>query len=159
METSFGASAPYTVGIEEEFQLLDPGTLGLAPLIQGVLAARGPNDEGLATSELSSSCFEMRSPVYRTVSELAAGLPGLRRRMRALAEGGGARLAAAGAHPFSDPSDGPVAEGSTTGGSRRRWAGWRGRRPSSGCTSTSRSRTRRRRYARSAPSRGGCRSF
>ena len=111
METSFGASAPYTVGIEEEFQLLSPETLGLAPLIGGVLAARSPGDEDLVTSELSSSCLEMRSPVYKTVSGLAAELAGLRRRVKGLAEGGGARLAAAGTHPFSDPSDGPVSEG------------------------------------------------
>ena len=111
METSFGASAPYTVGVEEEFQLVDPGTLGLAPLIGDVLAARRPGDEDLATSELSSSCLEMRSPVYGSVSKLAAGLPGLRRHAKALAERGGARLAAAGTHPFSDPSDGPVSEG------------------------------------------------
>ena len=111
METRFGASAPYTVGVEEEFQLLDPETLALAPLIGDVLADSGPGDEDLITSELSSSCLEMRSPVYRSVSELADELPGLRRRVRGLAKGGGARLAAAGTHPFSDPSDGPVSEG------------------------------------------------
>ena len=111
METSFGASAPYTVGVEEEFQLLGRETLDLAPLIASVLAARSPGDEGLVTSELSSSCLEMRSPIYRTVSGLAAELPGLRRRVKGLAEGGGARLAAAGTHPFSDPSDGPISEG------------------------------------------------
>ncbi|MDP9457585.1 MAG: glutamate--cysteine ligase [Actinomycetota bacterium] len=111
METSFGASAPYTVGIEEEFQLIDPGTLGLAPLISDVLAARRPGEEDLVTSELSSACLETRSPVYGNISELAAGLPELRRRVKALAERGGARLAASGTHPFSDPSDGPVSEG------------------------------------------------
>ena len=111
METSFGASAPYTVGVEEEFQLLDPRTLGLAPLIGGVLAALKVGDEELVTSELSSACLETRSPVYRTVSGLAAELPELRRRAKRLAQGGGALLAAAGTHPFSDPSDAPVSEG------------------------------------------------
>ena len=111
METNFGASAPYTVGVEEEFQLISSETLGLAPLIGAVLAARSPDDEGLVTSELSSSCLEMRSPVYQTVSGLAAELPGLRRRVKDLAERGGARFAAAGTHPFSDPSAGPVSAG------------------------------------------------
>lgn len=111
METNFGASAPYTVGIEEEFQLVAPGSLGLAPLIDSVLGAAEPGDEDLVTSELSSSCVETRSPVYRSVSELAAALPGMRRRVKDLAEKGGALLAAAGAHPFSDPSDGPVSGG------------------------------------------------
>ena len=111
MKTNFSASAPYTVGIEEEFQLVVPGTLGLAPLVGGVMAVVGAGDEDLVTSELSSSCLEMRSPVYRSVSGLAAELPGLRRRVKWLAEGGGALLAAAGTHPFSAPSDGPVSEG------------------------------------------------
>ena len=111
METSFGVSAPYTVGVEEEFQLVDPKTLGLAPLISEVLAASWPGEEAFVTSELSSSCLETRSPVYGTVSELAAALPSLRQRVNALAKRGGARLAAAGTHPFSDPSDGPVSEG------------------------------------------------
>ncbi len=111
METNFGASAPYTVGVEEEFQLLGHETLGLASFIDTVLAARSPGDEHLVTSELSSSCLEMRSPVYRTVSGLTAELPGLRRRVKGLAEKGGALLASAGTHPFSAPSDGPVSEG------------------------------------------------
>ena len=110
METNFGASAPYTVGIEEEFQLVVPGTLGLAPLVDGVMAAK-EFDEDLVTSELSSSCLEMRSPVYRSVSGLAAELPGLRRRVQGLAERGGALLSSAGTHPFSDPSDGSITAG------------------------------------------------
>ena len=31
METNFGASAPYTVGVEEELQLVDPTSLALIP--------------------------------------------------------------------------------------------------------------------------------
>ncbi len=103
METNFGASAPYTVGVEEELQLVDPASLALVPAIDAVLAARHTADlpEDAIASELSASCVELRSPVYGTVAELAAELPVLRRRVRDLVEGCGARLAAAGAHPFS----------------------------------------------------------
>ena len=104
METNFGASAPYTVGVEEEFQLLDPSSLALTPAIDAVLAAReaaGLSTETVA-SELSASCLEIRSPVYETVAELAKDLPVLRRKARNLAETSGVRLAAAGTHPFSD---------------------------------------------------------
>ena len=111
METNFGASAPYTVGVEEEFQLVVPGTLGLAPLVDGALAAMQPEDADLVTSELSSSCIEMRSPVYRSVPEMATELPELRRRVRRIVEGGGALLSSAGTHPFSDPSDGSITAG------------------------------------------------
>src|SRR5918994_4978897 len=104
METNFGASAPYAVGVEEELQLVDPAPPALAPAIDAVLAARdaaGLPEDSVA-SELSASCLEVRTTAHRTVSELAAELPALRRRVRALVEGCGSRLAAAGAHPFSE---------------------------------------------------------
>jgi carboxylate-amine ligase len=104
METNFGASAPYTVGVEEELQLVDPASLALVPAIDAVLAARGAAGlpETSVASELSASCVEVRTPARGTVAELAAELPALRRRVRGLVEGCGARLAAAGAHPFSE---------------------------------------------------------
>ncbi|MFL6750038.1 MAG: YbdK family carboxylate-amine ligase, partial [Sphingomicrobium sp.] len=103
MERNFGDTAPYTVGIEEEFQLVDPTSLALVPAIDAILAARGAAElpEDAIASELSASCVELRSPVYNTVAELAAELPSLRRRLGDLVEDCGARLAAAGAHPFS----------------------------------------------------------
>jgi glutamate---cysteine ligase / carboxylate-amine ligase len=112
METNFGSSAPYTVGIEEEFQLVDRATSELSPVIDAVLAARdaaGLPEDSVA-SELSASCVEMRSPIYGTVAELATELPALRRRVRKLAEGCGAHLAAAGAHPFSEATTQPITE-------------------------------------------------
>ena len=104
MQTRFGASAPYTVGVEEELQLVDPASLELVPVIEEVLAARdaaGLREDSVA-SELSASCVEVRTPAYATVAELATGLPALRGRVRNLAEGCGARLSAAGSHPFSE---------------------------------------------------------
>ncbi len=104
METNFGASAPYTVGVEEELQLVDPASLALVPAIDAVLAARdtaGLPEDSVA-SELSASCVEVRTTAHGTVAELAAELPTLRRSVRSLVEGCGARLAAAGAHPFSE---------------------------------------------------------
>ncbi len=107
METNFGGSAAYSVGIEEEFQLLDPSSFALTPAIDDILAVRdgaGFSPDTVA-SELSASCLEMRTPVYGTVAELAADLPALRRKVRDLVEGCGARLAAAGTHPFSDSTE------------------------------------------------------
>jgi glutamate---cysteine ligase / carboxylate-amine ligase len=104
METNFGASAPYTVGVEEELQLVDPASHALVPAIDAVLAAREASGlpEDSVASELSASCVEVRTPAYGTVGELARDLPALRGRVRDLVEGAGARLAAAGAHPFSE---------------------------------------------------------
>jgi carboxylate-amine ligase len=110
MKSNFGASAPYTVGIEEEFQLVDPTTWKLTPAIDQVLSAR--TDRGLTAdslaSELSASCLELRSPVCGTVAELARELPILRRKVRNLVEGCEMRLAAAGTHPFSEATAQPI---------------------------------------------------
>ena len=109
METNFGGSSPYTVGIEEEFQLVDPGSRELSPKINEILTA----GEGLdwVSSELSQSCVELVSPVYGSVPEIGRELPKLRRQLGGLARECGARLAAAGTHPFSNPVKQPFTEG------------------------------------------------
>ncbi|MDQ4127514.1 MAG: glutamate--cysteine ligase [Actinomycetota bacterium] len=108
MESGFGATAPYTVGIEEEFQLVDPASRALCPAVDAVLAVGDHTD--LITSELSQSCVEMISPVFETVADLARGLPGLRREVQDLARTAGAELVAAGTHPFSEPTHQPLAD-------------------------------------------------
>jgi glutamate---cysteine ligase / carboxylate-amine ligase len=110
METNFGATPAYTVGVEEEFQLVDPTSHGLVPAIDAVLAASAAAGlpAGSIASELSASCVEMRSPIYGTVAELATELPNLRKKVGVLAEGCGARLAAAGSHPFSESTVQPI---------------------------------------------------
>jgi glutamate---cysteine ligase / carboxylate-amine ligase len=109
MESGFGATAPYTVGVEEEFQLVDPGTRGLTPAVDEVLAAG--DGSRLITSELSRSCVEMLSPVFASAADLARELPGLRREVRDLARGRGVEIVAAGTHPFSEPTEQPFTEG------------------------------------------------
>ena len=112
MEINFGASAPYTVGVEEEFQLVDPETFALVPAIEAVLTVRDAVGipASFVSSELSASCLEVRSPVYGTVAALAEELPVLRRRVRDLVERCGTRLAAAGTHPFSDSTMQPITQ-------------------------------------------------
>ena len=109
MEDAFGAGPPYTVGVEEEFQLVDPASRALVPAVEGVISAG--NGTNLVTSELSRSCVEMVSPVFETVAELAKQLPGLRREVAGMARDNGAEIVAAGTHPFSDPTEQPLAEG------------------------------------------------
>ena len=113
MNRNFVASAPYTIGVEEEFQLVAPSSFALVPAIETVLAGRDVAglSAGSITSELSASCLEMRSPICGTVAELASELPALRRRVRDLVERCEARLAAAGTHPFSDATAQPITQG------------------------------------------------
>jgi carboxylate-amine ligase len=102
METRFGTSCPYTVGVEEEFQLVDPSTLELAPAIEAVLGAAPEGSERMAP-ELFQDCVEMRSPVFSTVAELSRELGALRREVADPARKAGVGIAASGLHPFSDP--------------------------------------------------------
>ena len=37
MEAAFGTGPPYTVGVEEEFQLVDPGSRALVPAVDQVI--------------------------------------------------------------------------------------------------------------------------
>jgi carboxylate-amine ligase len=110
METNFGSSARHTVGIEEEYQLVDPRSFALVPRIEAILEARDTGGAGTGlpedsvASELSASCLEVRSPARASVGELAGDLAALRGKVRDLVEGCGARLLAAGAHPFSEPT-------------------------------------------------------
>ena len=109
MEAAFGAGPPFTVGVEEEFQLVDPASRALAPAVGAVVEAG--DGAGLVTSELSRSCVEMVSPVFETVSDLARELPVLRRRVAEMARDAGVEIVAAGTHPFSEPTEQPLAEG------------------------------------------------
>ena len=109
MESGFGATAPYTVGVEEEFQLVDSGSRALSPAVDAVLAA-GDGTE-LIIPELSRSCVEMISPVFETAADLARELPGLRREVRELAREARVELVAAGTHPFSEPTEQPLVDG------------------------------------------------
>jgi carboxylate-amine ligase len=102
MEKRFGATTPYTVGVEEEFQLVAPSTLQLAPAVEEVIGAIPDASERLAR-ELFQDCVEMRTPVFSTVAELTRELPALRRRVAKAANKVGVRIAAAGLHPISDP--------------------------------------------------------
>src|SRR5919205_1087366 len=109
MVSGFGATAPYTVGVEEEYQLVDPSSRGLTPAVDGVIAAG--DGAKLITSELSQSCVEMLSPVFESAADLARELPGLRREVRDLARSQGVEIVAAGAHPFSEPTEQPLTGG------------------------------------------------
>ena len=102
MENRFGTSPPFTIGAEEEFQLVDPSTRELAPAIEAVIGAAPSGSERIAR-ELFQNCVEMRSPVFSNVGALARQLPALRREVAKAAVAAGVGLAASGLHPISDP--------------------------------------------------------
>ena len=99
----FERSDDFTVGIEEEFAILDPDTLSLVQRFEELRAA-GSEDEGLAeriAGELISSEIEIRSAKGESFSDALASQRDARARLFRLAAEHGVRLAATGTHPWS----------------------------------------------------------
>jgi glutamate---cysteine ligase / carboxylate-amine ligase len=99
----FEASDDFTVGLEEELQILDPATLSLDQRF-GELAAAAQADPLLAEAvagELIESEIEIRSGRGATFADAVAAQREARSRLFALAAGHDARLAATGTHPWS----------------------------------------------------------
>jgi carboxylate-amine ligase len=93
------------VGIEEEFALLDPAGLDLAPRFEEVSAAADASDPTLAESiagELISSEIEIRSGRADSFDQALAAQRDRRRRLFALAADLGLALGATGTHPWAD---------------------------------------------------------
>jgi carboxylate-amine ligase len=103
----FEESADFTIGLEEEFAILDPETLELANRYEDVKAACD-EDEVLAESaagELIASEVEIRSGRAETFAE-AVALQGERRaRLFALVDSMGLALGAMGTHPWGSYLD------------------------------------------------------
>jgi carboxylate-amine ligase len=103
----FENSTDFTVGLEEEFAVLDPGTLALAPGFEQLRDA-AQADPLLAESiagELISSEIEIRSGRGADLAQALARQRDHRRRLFALAGAEGIALGATGTHPFSDYRD------------------------------------------------------
>jgi carboxylate-amine ligase len=102
LDHKFGASDPYTLGVEEEYMLLDGETFDLVQHIDTVLAAiEGHELETRIAPELMQSVLEIATPVCRTASDVLAELTTLRRYVNGVAREKGLRVGSAGTHPFS----------------------------------------------------------
>ena len=93
-----------TIGIEEEYQIIDPATRELRSYITEIL-----KDESLVLGEikpeLHQSMVEVGTKVCRSPSEVRAELVRLRKLVMDLAAKKGLKVAAAGSHPFSSWMD------------------------------------------------------
>ncbi len=101
----FDASTDFTVGLEEEFALLDPVELGLRPRFEQLSAAAAESDPLLSDSisgELISSEIEIRSGRGANLEAARSAQHELRRRLFALAADHETALGATGTHPWSD---------------------------------------------------------
>jgi carboxylate-amine ligase len=94
-------SPSLTLGIEEEYQIIDPTTRELRSYITEILKGDHLILEEVKP-ELHQSMVEVGSKVCRSPADLRAELVRLRGAVMDLAARGGLRVAAAGTHPFSN---------------------------------------------------------
>jgi glutamate---cysteine ligase / carboxylate-amine ligase len=102
LEHKFGAGDPYTLGVEEEYMLLDGETFDLVQHIDTVLAAvHGHELEPRINAELMQSVLEIATPVCRTAADVEEQLRKIRGYVIEVAREQGLRVGSAGTHPFS----------------------------------------------------------
>lgn len=104
-EGVFETSVDGTVGLEEEFALLDPASLDLAQRFEQLRDAAVERDPALAASiagELISSEIEIRSGRGEDLAAAFGAQRDHRRRLFALAGEHGVELGATGTHPWAD---------------------------------------------------------
>jgi glutamate---cysteine ligase / carboxylate-amine ligase len=108
---TFAQSTDLTVGIEEEFAILEPATLDLVPRFEQLRARAGERDQLLAdaiTGELISSEIEIVSGRGENLADALTRQRERRRRLFALAAEESAALGATGTHPWADYREQPI---------------------------------------------------
>src|SRR4029077_434291 len=91
----------FTIGIEEEFQIIDPETRALRSHIQEILAGGKVILKEQIKSEMHQSVVELGTEICSDVSCAREQVIELRSELAALAAHGGLKIASAGTHPFS----------------------------------------------------------
>lgn len=105
-------SAPLTLGIEEEYQIIDPETGELSAVVQQLLGDEGTASLGEQLKpEFMQSQIEVGSNICRNVQEARMELVRLRREVNKIAEQYGRAIVAASTHPFSHWEEQVINEG------------------------------------------------
>jgi carboxylate-amine ligase len=103
VEQNFGRGRPFSLGVEEEFQILGLESHELVSRIDEILSEIEDEEEheGRFKPELLQSVVEVATNVAESVDEAIEDLRGLRARLRDAAAERDALIASAGTHPFS----------------------------------------------------------
>jgi carboxylate-amine ligase len=102
LDHRFGSGPPFTLGVEEEYMLLDPESFDLVQHIETVLAAiHGHELEEQINTELMQSVIEIATPVCHTANDILRELVKLRSYVAGVGREKGLRVGSAGTHPFS----------------------------------------------------------
>src|SRR5687768_2282334 len=102
----FDSAIDFTVAVEEEFAILDPGSLDLTNRFEDVhAAARGTGLEEHLVGELIASEVEVRTGLCETFGDVPAVVAERRSQLQALVEPMSLLLGATGTHPWADWKD------------------------------------------------------
>ena len=94
-----------TIGVEEEYQLVDPESGRLRPECKRVMNNLCGKPSAEIQHELHLNQIEMASPVLQTLSQIHDSLLTTRRQLAEAATASGAALIAAGTNPMAVPTD------------------------------------------------------
>jgi carboxylate-amine ligase len=95
------ANGDFTIGVEEEFLIVEAESRALHPRAPELLAAAREALGEAVDQELHRSQLELQTPVCRSLDTLRSELLRLRRGLMAVLEAGGSRIVASATHPFS----------------------------------------------------------
>jgi glutamate---cysteine ligase / carboxylate-amine ligase len=102
LDHNFGAGDQYTLGVEEEYMLLDGESFDLVQHVDTVLsAAQNGELTDRIGPELMQSVVEISTPVCKSVADVDTELRKLRGLVSRIAGERGMRVGSAGTHPFS----------------------------------------------------------
>src|SRR5215211_7616627 len=104
-------ASPFTLGVEEEFQIVDPATWELRSHVSELMASTTSPFGDLVKAEMHKSIVEVGTKICSGAQELAEEIIKNRRALADAAERVGLRVAAAGTHPFSSWVEQVISEG------------------------------------------------
>jgi glutamate---cysteine ligase / carboxylate-amine ligase len=93
--------SPWTIGVEEEFQIIDPSTRELSSNTQRILSFIETDQQERVDVELLSSQIETATPVCQTLAQVRSAIITERRTIITAAAKANSWIAASGTHPFS----------------------------------------------------------
>jgi glutamate---cysteine ligase / carboxylate-amine ligase len=101
----------FTLGVEEEFQIVDPTTWELRSHVSELMEASTPSLGEHIKREMHQSIVEIGTHICADVNELDADIRRMRGELVRAAESRGLAVAAAGTHPFSSWIDQVISPG------------------------------------------------
>src|SRR4051794_394933 len=101
----------FTIGVEEEFQIIDPETCELRSHVMQLVSAASPDILEQVKGEMHQSIVETGTRICDSVGDLRIEMHRTRGELVAAAERAGLQVAAAGTHPFSSWIDQVISPG------------------------------------------------